>query len=430
MGNKDYSSDNSPAILRQREIYLNGAAGLKPRIPVSYTALEAAARKKMSREAFSYVAGGAGEGSTILSNRKGFEAWQIVPRMLRDVSLRNTATTICGTSFPLPLFLSPVGVLEMAHPDADLAVARAAARSGVPYIFSNQASVPMEQVSAAMGDSPRWFQLYWSKSDELVTSLVRRAENCGCSAIVVTLDTTLLGWRTEDLDLAFLPFLRGQGIAQYISDPVFQELVNAPSDEPPPQRKITLSSLSLLMELNRRFPGKFLQNLRSGIPLASVRKFISIYSRPSLVWENLSFLREKTRLPIILKGILHPDDARMAVEAGMDGVIVSNHGGRQVDGAIGAIEALPGIVSAVNGKIPVMLDSGVRTGADMLKAIALGAAAVGIGRPYVYGLALGGETGVDEVIRNFWADFELSMGLAGCISPAELHNTALVRVGG
>lgn len=430
MTSKDYSSDQSAALNRQREIYLNGAAGFKPVIPVNTTLLESAAAKKMSREAFAYVAGGAGIGSTISANRSGFDAWRIVPRMLRDVSVRHTETEILGTKMPFPLLLSPVGVLELAHPEAELAVAAAASETGIPFIFSNQASVAMEKTAAVMGNNPRWFQLYWSKSDDLVESFVRRAENSGCSAIVVTLDTTILGWRMDDLDLAFLPFLRGKGIAQYISDPVFRRLVQESEAEPAPPRKITLSSLSLLLELTRSFPGKFMKNLRSGIPLASVRKFISIYSRPSLTWENLQFLRQKTTLPIILKGILHPDDAHMAVERGMDGIIVSNHGGRQVDGAISTIEALPGVVAAVGGKIPVLLDSGVRGGADMFKAIALGADAVCIGRPYVYGLALAGKEGVEAVIRNFWADFELTMGLAGCTTVEEIRKSTLVRVSG
>ncbi|MDX2245172.1 MAG: lactate 2-monooxygenase [Bacteroidia bacterium] len=424
---KDYSSDSSSAVNRQREIYLNGAAGFKPTIPVNIDLLEAAAAKKMSREAFAYVAGGAGIGSTIKANRSGFDAWRIVPRMLRDVSVRHTETEILGTKMPFPLLLSPVGVLELAHPEADLAVAAAASETGVPYIFSNQASVAMEKTAAVMGNSPRWFQLYWSKSDALVESFVRRAEACGCSAIVVTLDTTMLGWRAEDLDLAYLPFLRGKGIAQYTSDPVFRQLALQPEEGPAPPRKITLSSLSLLLELTRNFPGNFWQNLRSGFPLASVRKFISIYSRPSLTWENLSFLREKTRLPIILKGILHPDDARKAVDEGINGLIVSNHGGRQVDGSIGSVEVLPGIVAAVGGKIPILLDSGIRGGADMFKALALGANAVCIGRPYVYALALAGKTGVQEVIRNFGADFELTMGLAGCTSLAEIDKNLLVK---
>ncbi|TAE45063.1 MAG: lactate 2-monooxygenase, partial [Bacteroidetes bacterium] len=241
-------------------------------------------------------------------------------------------------------------------------------------------------------------------------------------------DTTLLGWRTQDLDLASLPFLQGKGIAQYVSDPVLQRLLAEPEEGPQPERKITLSAIRTLINLTRAYPGSsFLQKLRSGLPLKAVRKFISIYSRPSLSWENLAFLREHTNLPILLKGILHPEDAQRAVNEGINGIIVSNHGGRQVDGAIGAIEALPGIAAAVQGRVPLLMDSGIRTGADMFKAIALGASAVCLGRPYVYGLALAGEQGVGEVLDNLRADFDLTMGLAGCKNLSEISAGYLVK---
>jgi lactate 2-monooxygenase len=324
--------------------------------------------------------------------------------------------------------LAAIGVLDLAHPQGDTEVAKAAAATGIPMIFSNQASAPMEACAGVMGESTRWFQLYWSKSDDLVASLVSRAEACGCAAIVVTLDTTLLGWRIRDLDLAYLPFLRGMGIAQYTSDPVFQRLLDEPDTEPPPARKITLSSIGAMVQMVRNYPGSFWPNLRSGRPVAAVRKFISIYSRPSLTWENLAFLREHTHLPILLKGILHPDDARKAVDHGINGLVVSNHGGRQVDGALGALDALPGVVEAVQGKIPVLLDSGVRSGADIFKALALGARAVCLGRPYAYALGLAGQKGVEELIRNFMADFDLTMGLAGCKSVSEITRDSLTRI--
>ena len=269
-----------------------------------------------------------------------------------------------------------------------------------------------------MGDAPRWFQLYWSTSDELVASFVRRAESCGCEAIVVTLDTTMLGWRCRDLDLAYLPFALGKGIAQYTSDPVFKELLKpAPLERSGPP---TLTALRSLIQATRAYPGRFSSNLRSGLPVAAVREFLTIYSRPSLTWDELPWLRGLTKLPILLKGLLHPDDARLAVEHGLDGIVLSNHGGRQVDGAIGSLDALPAVAHAVGGRIPIVFDSGVRGGADALKALALGATAVLIGRPYVYGLALGGEDGVREVIRNFVADFDLTLGLAGCSSVSQL----------
>ena len=416
-------------VKRQTEIYLNGLAGKKPVVPVGAASLEAAARKKMSPEAFAYVAGGSGSESTVRGNRAAFDRWRIVPRMLRDVSERDTSVELFGRKLPAPLLLAPVGVLEMAHREADVAVSRAAAGAGVPFIFSNQASRTMEECAKVMGNAPRWFQLYWSTSDGLVESFVRRAERSGCEAIVVTLDTTMLGWRTRDLDLAYLPFLRGKGIAQYTSDPVFNRSLAEPAP-PAGETKINLSTLLALFEMARNYPGNPLKNLVSGEPLAAVRKFISTYSRPSLTWENLAFLRERTKLPIVLKGILHPDDARRAVEHGMDGVIVSNHGGRQVDGAIATIDALPEVVEAVEGRIPVLLDSGVRGGADVFKALALGATAVCLGRPYVYGLALGGEEGVRAIIRNLIADFDLTMGLAGCRSVSEITAEDLTQADG
>jgi lactate 2-monooxygenase len=411
---------------RQRAIYVAGVAGEKPRVPVHPDALEAAARRAMRAEAFAYIAGGAGMERTMAANRAAFDRWRIVPRMLRNVEVRDTSVHLLGRRLATPLLLSPIGVLEMAHAEADLAVARAAASLGVPFIFSNQASFPMEQTAAAMGDSPRWFQLYWSRDDALVRSLVQRAEACGCEAIVLTLDTTMLGWRTRDLDLGWLPFLRGMGIAQYTSDPVFTRLLSEPVDSSQPEPKPSLAALRVLVQIGRNYPGPFLTALRSGRARAAVQRFVQIYSRPSLTWADIPYLRERTSVPILLKGVLHPDDARRAVDEGIDGIVVSNHGGRQVDGAIATLDALPPIVEAVDGRIPVLLDSGIRGGADIFKALALGARAVLLGRPHVYGLALAGEDGVREVVTNFMADFDLTMGLAGCRSVGEISGEALV----
>lgn len=430
---------------RQRAIYVAGVGGGRPAVPVSQVELARAAEAAMSPEARAYVAGGAGREGTMDGNRVAFDRWRIVPRVLRDVGRRDLSVELFGRKLPSPLLLSPVGVLEMAHRDADLAVARGAAGLGVPFIFSNQASVPMEECAAAMDTAPRWFQLYWSRSNDVVASFVRRAEACGCDAIVLTLDTTMLGWRPRDLDLGSLPFLRGQGIAQYTSDPVFRAELKveaggasgrageyAPgtarstpadgassgpgsprsTDKPP----LNLSTILAALEQKANFPGGLWRNLTSGEARAAVQRFAATYSRPSLQWDDLKFLREHTRLPILLKGILHPDDARKAIEAGMDGLIVSNHGGRQIDGEIASLDALPGVVEAVQGKVPVLFDSGVRGGADVFKALALGADAVCLGRPYVYGLALAGQRGVEEVIGNVLAEFDLTMGLAGCTS--------------
>jgi len=306
-------------------------------------------------------------------------------------------------------------------------VARAAADAQVPMIFSNQASHPIEKCAQTMGDAPRWFQLYWSKSDELVKSLVARAESSGCGAIVVTLEMAMLGWRTRDLDLAYLPFLLGKGIAQYASDPVFlKSLGQAPHSDL--SGGITLPLIKAFIKIARAFPGNFWKNLVSSKPRAAVEQFIATYGRPSATWDDLAFLRKLTRLPIVLKGIQHPDDGRRAVEYGMDGVLVSNHGGRQIDGSIGSLDALPGVVDAIGGKIPVLFDSGIRGGSDIFKALALGARAVCVGRPYVYGLAIAGADGVREVVANLLAEFDLTMGLAGCKSVKEITRDSVTRI--
>jgi lactate 2-monooxygenase len=413
---------------QQTSIYAAGVSGTRPRVPTDAMLLEERARDAMTAEAFAYVAGGAGTGATMRANRAAFDRWRIVPRMLRDVSERDSSVELFGRTLPAPFLVAPIGVLEMAHREAERAVARALRGLDVPMVYSNQASVAMEEVTEILGDSPRWFQLYWSVRDELVESFVSRAEACGCEAIVVTLDTTLLGWRTRDLDLGWLPFLRGMGIAQYTSDPVFTRLLaEAEGDASVPQPKPSFAALKVLIQLTRNYPDRFLDALRSGRARAAVQRFVQIYSRPSLTWDDLPFLRERTNLPVLLKGILHPDDARRAVDEGIDGIVVSNHGGRQVDGGIATLDALPAVVEAVDGRIPVLLDSGIRSGADIFKALALGARAVLLGRPHVYGLALAGEAGVREVVTNFMADFDLTMGLAGYHSVSEIGPEALAR---
>ena len=272
--------------------------------------------------------------------------------------------------------------------------------------------------------APRWFQLYWSSSDELTASLVGRAERAGYEAIVLALDTTQLGWRPRDLDRRYLPFLRGRGIANYVSDPVFRALA-AVEDEGSVRRRPNPRALRGVLELIRHWPEGPRSALQPEETRAVIARFIALYSRPDLSWQNLPFLRECTRLPIVLKGILHPDDARRAIDAGADALVVSNHGGRQVDGAIGALDALPGVVEAVDGRVPVLFDSGIRTGADILKALCLGARAVLIARPYAYGLAIADETGVAEVIADLSADLDLTMALSGLRSVAELARSVL-----
>ncbi len=293
----------------------------------------------------------------------------------------------------------------------------------------------MEQVAAAMGGSPWWYQLYWSISDDLVASLVGRAEKAGAQAIVVTLDTHMLGWRPRDLDLGYLPFAHGMGIAQYTSDPVFRRLVDehiaaaqvngaVPGERP----RITPATIRTLLDITRNHPGHFWANLRSPLPRASVDTFLDVFSRSTLTWDDLAALRKFTSLPIVLKGIQRPDDAEHAIAAGMDGIIVSNHAGRQVDDAIGSLDALPAVADVVAGRIPVLFDSGVRSGADLFVALALGATAVCVGRAYTYGLAIAGEAGAREALRNIVAEFDIVLGLAGLTSVSEIDAQAVTRV--
>jgi len=414
-----------PGRERQALIYLAGLRGRKPTVPTDGRRLEQAAQEAMPPEAFAYFAGGAGLETTMATNRRAFTRRAIVPRVLRGAETRDLSVELFGRPLASPFLLAPVGALELAHRDADLAVARAAAAERVPMVVSNQASAPMEACSEALGGSPWWFQLYWGVSDQIAESFVRRAEAGGAEAIVLTVDTTMLGWRTRDLDLAYLPFVVGQGIANYTSDPVFNALVDA-DPEPGPRGRITWKAIRSLIALSRRYPGSTLTNLRTGRPRAGVRAFVDVSARPSLAWDQLEALRGLTRLPVVVKGVLHPDDARRAVELGADGVVVSNHGGRQIDGEVASLDALPAVLAAVGSDVPVLLDSGIRGGADALKALALGARAVLIGRPYAYGLALAGERGVRAVIRNFVAELDLTMGLAGCDSVAALTPDLLV----
>jgi lactate 2-monooxygenase len=461
-GMSDTRSDSrhAPALPRvlgravQARIYRDGALGRRPVVPVTPDRLAAAARRRMSTRAWAYVAGSAGQQRTARANEAAFDRWHLVPRMLRDVAVRDASVELFGQSLASPYLLAPIGVLSMAHPDADLAVARAAAEVGVPMVISTQASRPVEEVAAALGPTLRWYQLYWSREEDLVTSFLRRAEAAGCSAIVVTLDTHTLGWRPWDLDLGSLPFARGEGLAQYTSDPVFQARMrarvpaagaNAVPDGGPaggvpspdaagvrpdplgPSRRPGPGAVGTLLSLARRYPGGVLANLRSPLPRAAVETFLEVFSNPSLPWSDLASLRARTTLPIVLKGLQHPADAALALEHGVDGIVVSNHGGRQVDAAVASLDALPRIVAEVAGRIPVLFDSGVRSGADALVALALGADAVLVGRPYVYGLALAGQAGVTAVLRHLIAELDLTLGLIGCTSLAELGPDVLAE---
>ncbi len=379
----------------QNEIYLNGTVGIVPDFPVEAAALEAAAKERFAPESFGYVAGSAGSESTARANRAAFDRWRIVPRFLRDVSVRDLSTSVLGTAMPAPVALAPIGVQGIVHPDAELAVARAAASLKLPMALSTVSSYRMEDVAAAGGDSPRWFQLYWPKDRDVGASFLARAKAAGFSALLLTLDTFILAWRPRDLAHAYLPFLQGLGLANYETDPAFLAgLDKSPQED----------------------------------PTASILHWQSMFGDPRNTWSDLAWVREHWDGPIALKGVLHPDDARRAIDAGIEGILVSNHGGRQIDGEIAAFEALPDIVSAVAGRADVLLDSGVRTGSDVLKALALGATAVLLGRPYIYGLGLGGEAGVRHVLRSLLAELELTMALAGCASLADVGPELLTRI--
>ena len=382
---------------RELQIYALGLGGVKPTIPVPLELLEQKAKEILSPRAYDYVAGGAGGEDTMRANREAFYRWRIVPRMLRDVAKRDLSVELLGARLPAPILLGPVGVQEIVHKDSDGASARAAASLGLPFVLSTMSSRTIEEVAqeaAKVSDSPRWFQLYWGENPELTASMVQRAERAGYSALVVTLDTHSLGWRERDLHHGYLPFMLGQGLANYFSDPVFRGLLAQPPE----------------------------QN-----PMAAIQLWGSLFSNPALTWKDIGFLRQHTRVPIILKGILCAHDAARALEAGVDAVIVSNHGGRQVDGGIGALDALPSVVRKVNGRVPVLFDSGIRRGADVFKALALGALAVLLGRPYLWGLAVAGEAGVREVLLNLVADLDLTMALSGYTCCRELDASVLCK---
>ncbi|WP_019806551.1 lactate 2-monooxygenase [Saccharomonospora halophila] len=381
--------------LYQSELYLQAYGGRTPEFTTDPTKLEDSAAGLLDPGPFHYVAGGAGSGATMRANRAAFDGWRLVPRMLTDATERDLSTTVLGTEMPAPVLLAPVGVQSIVHPDAERATARAAAGLGLPTVLSTASSTSIEDVAAASGDGPRWFQLYWPNDPDVCRSILSRARAAGFSTLVVTLDTWSLGWRPCDLDRGYLPFLQGEGTAVPFSDPVFRSKLEAPPEDDLP---------------------------------SAVLRWISMITGTDRDWDALAFLREHWDGPIVLKGLTHVDDARRAAEAGMDGVIVSNHGGRQVDGAVAALDALPEIVGAVGSRIEVLFDSGVRTGADVAKALALGARAVLVGRPWVYGLAHGGEDGVRHVLRSLLADLDLTMGLSGHRRLADLRPSSLTTV--
>ncbi|MFJ6137216.1 alpha-hydroxy-acid oxidizing protein [Kitasatospora sp. NPDC092286] len=378
----------------QNEIYFDGLFGVQPTLPMTFADLETRARAALSPSVWSYVAGGAGDERTQRANASAFEGWGLVPRMMVGARQRDLTVDLFGLRLPSPLFLAPIGVIGLCAQDGhgDLAAARAAARTGVPMVASTLSVDPMEQVADRLGDTPGLFQLYTPTDRALAESLVRRAEGAGFRGIVITLDTWLTGWRPRDLATGNFPQLRGHALANYTSDPVFRaRLAKTPEED----------------------------------PRAAVLEWAGVFGNP-LTWDDLPWLRSLTDLPLVLKGICHPEDVRRARDGGVDAVYCSNHGGRQADGGLPALDALPGVVEAADG-LPVLFDSGVRTGADVVKALALGATAVGVGRPYAYGLALGGEDGVVHVLRSLLAEADLLMAVDGYPALADLRADGALR---
>jgi len=370
----------------QNAIYI---AQTPPEWPVTAEDWERAAEAKLDRGAFGYIAGGAGGESTMRANLAAFDRWRLRPRMLTGNARRDISVDVLGTRSPAPFLLAPIGVLEIAHEEGELGVARAAASSGVPLILSSASTHSLEQVAET--GCPRWFQLYWVNDRDICASFVARAEEGGYGAIVVTLDTLTLGWRPRDLRNAYLPFIQGKGCGQFFSDPVFRARLARPPDE----------------DL-----------------LTAAATMLATFPNVGLTWDDLAWLRGRTTLPLLVKGVLTAEDARLALEHGLDGVIVSNHGGRQVDGAVAALDALVEVRDALPGAI-VLMDGGIRRAADVLKAVALGADAVLLGRPYAYALAVGGQRGVEELLQNLMAELDLNLALAGGTSVTGLDRSWL-----
>ena len=370
----------------QNAIYVSGESPW----PISPEEWEARAAEALEPGPFDYIAGGAGSESTGRANLEAFARRRLRPRMLTGNREREISVDVLGTRSPAPFLLAPIGVLSIAHPEGELAVARAAASSGVPLVLSSAASHSLEEVAEAMGGAPRWFQLYWVNDGEVAISLVRRAEDNGYAALVVTLDTLTLGWRDRDLAKPYLPFVTGEGCAQFFSDPVFRSRLDRPPEDD---------------------------------VLAAAGAMLATFPNLGLTWDDLAWLRTQTQLPLLVKGVLTGEDAGRARDCGVDGIVVSNHGGRQVDGAVASLDALVEIREALGPDAVVLMDGGIRRGPDVLKALALGADAVLLGRPYAYGLAVGGQEGVETVIRNLMAETDLTLALVGGTSAGELDPT-------
>ncbi|GHG17526.1 MULTISPECIES: alpha-hydroxy acid oxidase [Amycolatopsis] len=341
---------------------------------------EATARERLDPAHYDYFAGGAQDEITLRENEEAYKRLRLVPRVLRGSDKRDLSVDLLGTPSSMPILVAPTAFHRLAHPDGELATARAAARAGTIMIVSMASTTAIEDIAAAARevapDPGLWFQLYLQPDLEFTEAIVRRAENAGVKAFVVTVDSPVLGRRERDDRNAF-------------------------HDLPP----------GLAVE-NLRNIGEN----RSGGTASHVRDIVM----SALNWDHIAWLRSKTRLPVLIKGLLHAEDARLAVHHGVAGIVVSNHGGRQLDTVPATIDVLPEIAAAVGGALPVLLDGGIRRGTDVVKALALGADAVGVGRPVVWGLAAGGREGVSEVLEMLRADFDQALALCGGRHPADL----------
>ncbi|KAL1606657.1 hypothetical protein SLS60_004063 [Paraconiothyrium brasiliense] len=417
-----HEPDPNAFVEFQRDIY----RGLrKPAFSTKPSTWESEARRILPEPNFMYIYGAASSESTCASNLSAFERYRLRPWMLVQATHRDLSVELFGQRYKSPILAAPIGVQEIAHHEAEEATARACVSTQVPMILSTAATRSIEQVAKANGDGDRWFQLYWPvpQAEEFTASLLKRAKSNGFKVLVVTLDTFMLGWRPRDLDESYLPFLYGQGCQNGFSDPAFNRLYERLQAE---DTRSAMEKIGEIWSILKR-PASLIgaaKILANATVMKKSQLFMSLTASGSYSdWSRLSSLKKHWDGPIVLKGIQTVEDTHRAIEYGMDGIIVSNHGGRQLDGAIGSLDALAEIGSDEKTKssnLTILFDSGVRTGSDVLKAIALGAKAVLIGRPYIYGLAMGGEAGVKHVLNCLLADTDNSLANLGKKSLSEV----------
>jgi len=403
------------------EIY-RSRKGPQPLGTVSFDEIEAKAKEKLKEYpgAFMYAGGNAGTHQTYRANRKAFERYGIIPRMLVDAGLRDLSVNLFGKTYHAPILIAPIGVQSLFHPDGEIASAKAAKEMGIPYILSSASTKTIEEIAAANGDGERWYQLYWPGSKDVTISILNRAKAAGFSALVVTLDTMILGWRPHDLESAFIPFGHGLGVQIGASDPVF---MGRYGKQPITETKFQWPYQADVQD-KKILEGDEEARLGAFLGMEWLKECNTKFKS----WEDLKHLRENWEGPLILKGIQSVSDAETALEYGVDGIVVSNHGGRQVDGAIPSLYALERIAKSQkikeaqnSGRLTLLFDSGVRTGPDMFKALALGAQAILLGRPWLYGMILGGQAGAEQVIRHTLADFDNTLACSGYPKIADIQ---------